>query len=138
MNHIQTMCVLVGRFLLGMYFIVPGIQKITGFEMMTAYMQAHDVPFISVLLPLTIVIQLSAGAALIVGYKGKIAAFILAGLTLVISIYMHNFWGMEEGVARMHEMQNFIKNMAIMGGLLVVAALGTGEFSVDNRGISAA
>lgn len=138
MQPIQTLCVLFGRFLLGMYFIFPAIQKITEFDKMSAYMQAHDVPFIGVLLPLTILIQLAAGAALIVGFKGKFSAFILAGLTLVISIYMHDFWGMEEGVARMHEMQNFIKNMAIMGGLLVVAALGTGEFSVDNRGISAA
>ena len=134
MQHLQTMCVLVGRFLLGMYFIIPGIQKITDFENMSAYMQAHDVPLIGVLLPLTILIQLAAGTALIVGFKGKLAAFILAGLTLVISIYMHDFWGMEEGVARMHEMQNFVKNMAIMGGLLVVAGLGTGKFSIDNRG----
>ena len=48
---------------------------------------------------------------------------------------MHNFWGMEEGVARMPEMQNFVKNMAIMGGLLVAATLGTGKFSIDNRGV---
>ena len=136
MQPIQTLCLLFGRFLLGMYFILPGIQKITEFEKMTAYMQAHDVPLISILLPLTILLQLTAGVALIVGFKGKFAAFILAGLTLVISIYMHNFWSMEEGVARMHEMQNFIKNMAIMAGLLVVAALGTGEFSIDNRGKS--
>ena len=134
MQHLQTICVLVGRFLLGMYFIIPGIQKITDFENMSAYMQAHDVPLIGVLLPLTILIQLAAGVALIVGFKGKFAAFILAGLTLVISIYMHDFWSMEEGVARMHEMQNFIKNMAIMGGLLVVAGLGTGKFSIDSRG----
>jgi putative oxidoreductase len=133
MHLIETMCLLVGRFLLGLYFILPGIQKITSFEKMSAYMQAHDVPIISFLLPLTILIQLSTGAALIVGYKGKIAAFLLAGLTLVISIYMHNFWGMEEGVTRMHEMQNFIKNMAIMAGLLMVVAHGTGKFSLDNR-----
>ena len=136
MQPIQTLCLLIGRFLLGLYFILPAIQKITDFENMSAYMQAHDVPLISVLLPLTILIQLTAGAALIVGFKGKIAALILAGLTLVISIYMHNFWGMEEGVTRMHEMQNFVKNMAIMAGLLVVAALGTGEYSIDNRGES--
>jgi len=100
---------------------------------MSAYMQSHDVPFVPFLLPLTILIQLITGAALIVGYKGRVAAFLLAGLTLVISIYMHNFWGMEEGVARMHEMQNFIKNMAIMAGLLMVVAHGSGKFSIDNR-----
>lgn len=138
MQPIQTLCLLFGRFLLGLYFILPAIQKITDYENMSAYMQAHDVPLISILLPLTILIQLTAGVALIVGFKGKFAAFILAGLTLVISIYMHNFWSMEEGVNRMHEMQNFVKNMAIMAGLLVVAALGTGEFSIDNRGKSKA
>ena len=49
--------------------------------------------------------------AIIVGFKGKFAAFILAGLTLVISIYMHDFWTMTEGMERAHETQNFFKNM---------------------------
>lgn len=137
-NFIQTTSLLVGRFLLGLYFIIPGIQKITDFEGMSAYMQAHDVPFVAFLLPLTIFIQLIAGMALIAGFKGRMAAFLLAGLTLVISIYMHNFWAMEEGLAQMHEMQNFIKNMAIMAGLLMVVAHGTGKFSFDNRLKSAA
>ena len=133
MQTIQTPCLLLGRFLLGMYFILPGIQKIAEFDKMSAYMQAHDVPLISILLPLTILIQLTAGAALIIGFKGRLAAFLLAGLTLVINFYMHNFWSMEDGAARIHEMQNFIKNMAIMGGLLIVAAHGTGVYSLDNR-----
>ena len=133
MHYLATPCLLLGRFLLGLYFILPGMQKISDFDKMSDYMQAHDVPLIAFLLPLTIIIQLSAGAALIVGYKGKIAAFLLACLTLIISIYMHDFWSMEEGVTRMHEMQNFLKNMAIMAGLLMVAAQGTGKLSVDNR-----
>ncbi|MFT4939475.1 MAG: putative oxidoreductase [Paraglaciecola sp.] len=133
MNYIENFCLLAGRILLGLYFILPGLQKITDFDGMSQYMDAHNVPMVPVLLIITIVIQLAAGAALIVGYKGKIAAFLLAGLTLVISIYMHNFWAMEESAARGHEMQNFVKNMAIMAGLLYVAALGTGKFSLDNR-----
>jgi putative oxidoreductase len=138
MNKLEPLCLLAGRFLLGLYFILPGIQKITAFDKMTAYMQAHEVPLISILLPLTIVIQISLGLALIVGYKGKIAAFVLAGLTLVISIYMHNFWAMEEGATRAHEMQNFVKNMAIMAGLLIMSAQGSGKFSLDNRGATQA
>jgi putative oxidoreductase len=133
MHIIQTTSLIVGRFLLGLYFIVPGIQKITDFERMSAYMQTHDVPFVPFLLPLTIFIQLICGVALMVGYKGRAAAFLLAGLTLVISIYMHNFWGIEEGITRNHEAQNFIKNMAIMAGLLMVVAHGTGEFSIENQ-----
>ena len=54
---------------------------------------------------------------------GQLMAFILAGLTLIISLFMHDFWGMEEGLQRAHEMQNFVKNMAIMAGLLYVAGV---------------
>lgn len=49
-------------------------------------------------------------------------AFVLAGLVLVISLVLHDFWTMEEGLQKVHELQNFIKNMAIMAGLLVLAA----------------
>jgi len=131
MNNIENICLLAGRFLMGLYFIVPGISKITNFEGTRAYMEQHNVPMISVLLIVTIIVQLSAGAALIVGFKGRYAAFILAGLTVVISIFMHNFWAMEEGIARGHEMQNFVKNMAIVAGLLMAAGLGTGKFSLS-------
>ena len=133
MNYLENFCLMAGRILMGAYFILPGIQKITDFGMMSSYMEEHSVPMIPVLLPLTILLQISAGVAIIVGYKGKIAAFILAGLTLVISIYMHDFWDMAEGIEQTHELQNFVKNMAIMSGLLIVAAVGTGKFSLDNK-----
>ena len=121
MQHLQRTFMLVGRGLLGVYFIVPGISKITGWTQTTEYMAAHDVPLIPLLLPLTIVLQIGGGGALLAGYRPQVAAFVLAGLTLVISIFMHDFWGMEEGLQRAHEMQNFIKNLAIMAGLMFVA-----------------
>ena len=96
-------------------------------------MELHNVPMVSVLLVVTIIIQLVAAVAIIVGFKGKVAAFILAGLTLVISIFMHDFWGMEDGLNRSHELQNFFKNMGIMAGLLMITALGTGKFSLDQQ-----
>lgn len=99
-------------------------------------MEQHNVPMVSVLLVVTIILQLVGGAAIIVGFKGKTAAFLLAGLTLVISFFMHNFWGMEEGLARSHELQNFFKNMGIMAGLLIITALGTGKLSLDQRKVT--
>jgi putative oxidoreductase len=117
----QRVMFLLGRGLLGLYFIVPGITKITGFAAMTAYMAAHQVPLIKPLLVLTIILQIACGSSLLMGWRAPLMAFILAGLTLVISLFMHNFWVMEEGMQRAHEMQNFIKNMAIMAGLLYVA-----------------
>ena len=119
----QRAALLTGRGLLGLYFILPGISKITGFSGMSEYMAAHGVPFVPVLLVLTIILQIVCGASLMAGWRTQMMAFLLAGLTLVISLFMHNFWGMEEGLQRAHEMQNFIKNMAIMAGLLYVAGV---------------
>ena len=117
----ERLVLLIGRGLLGLYFILPGISKITGFAATSEYMAAHGVPLIPVLLVVTIVIQIGGGLALMFGFKTQLVAFVLAGLTLVISIFMHNFWVMEEGLERNHEMQNFVKNLAIMAGLLYVA-----------------
>jgi len=117
----ERLVLLIGRGLLGLYFILPGISKITGFAATSEYMAAHGVPLIPVLLVVTIVMQIGGGLALMFGFKTQLVAFVLAGLTLVISIFMHNFWVMEEGLERNHEVQNFVKNLAIMAGLLYVA-----------------
>ena len=111
----QRLLLLVGRSLLGLYFIIPGIMKITGWSGTVEYMAAQGVPLIPVLLVVTIVIQVGGGLSLLAGFKTQLMAFLLAGLTLVINLFMHDFWNQPD------EMQNFIKNLAIMAGLLYVA-----------------
>ena len=123
----QKLSMILGRGLLGLYFIIPGITKVTGFAGMSEYMTAHGVPLVPVLLVITIILQIGGGACLAVGYRAQLMAFLLAGLTLLISLYMHDFWNYEEGMEKGHEMQNFIKNMAIMAGLLFVAGTGRAE-----------
>ena len=117
----QRALLITGRVLLGLYFIIPGITKITGWSAMSAYMAQHSVPLIPVLLVLTIILQIGGGACLAIGYRTRLMAFLLAGLTLVINLFMHDFWNVYEGVDQGHETQNFIKNLAIMAGLLYVA-----------------
>ena len=119
--RVQKGLLLGGRALLGLYFIVPGITKVTGFAAMSAYMEAHGVPLIPVLLSLTIVLQIGGGTSLLLGYRTQLMAFVLAGLTLVISLFMHDFWNVEEGLEQAHETQNFVKNLAIVAGLMFVA-----------------
>lgn len=116
---------LTGRALLGLYFLIPGITKVTGYAGTAEYMAAHGVPLIGVLLPLTIVLQIGGGLALIAGFRTRLVAFLFAGLTLVISVFMHDFWSMEVGMERQHELQNFIKNLAIMAGLMYAAGART-------------
>jgi putative oxidoreductase len=133
---IESGCLIFGRLLMGSYFIIPAVNKINNFSGTSTYMEQYNVPMISVLLVVTILVQILAGSAIIVGLKGKVAVFLLAGLTLVISIFMHDFWGMEEGLARSHELQNVFKNMGGMAGLLMIIGLGTGKFSLDQRKVT--
>ena len=121
MNTVTRTLYLSGRALLGLYFIIPAIMKITSFGYHAEYMAAHGMILIPFFLSLTIAIQLGGGVCLIAGYRQQLVSFVLAGLVLVISLVMHNFWVMEEGLSKAHESQNFVKNMAIMAGLLVLA-----------------
>lgn len=130
----DQLLVTTGRVLLGLYFIVPGITKITGWSGTVDYMASHGMVFITFFLVLTIILQIGGGTALVVGWQTRPVAFVLAGLTLVISLVMHDFWTLPAGELQTgHETQNFIKNMAIMAGLLVAAGLGGGAWSVDGR-----
>ena len=130
----ENLCVTSGRILLGLYFIFPGIMKITGYEGTVQYMADHGMVFIPFFLILTIILQVGGGVALAAGFQTRAIAFILAGLTLVISLVMHDFWTMPSGeLQTAHETQNFIKNMAIMAGLLAVAGLGGGPWSLDHK-----
>jgi len=113
---------IAGRVLLGAYFLVPGVTKVVGFAGTLAYMELHGVPFTLPLLLLTIPLQVGGGLALIANWNARTAAFLLAGLTLLINVFMHDFWNEYPGGNPQHELQNFIKNLGIFAGLLLLAA----------------
>ncbi len=121
LKKFDSLFFVAGRSLLGLYFIGPGLSKVFDFTSTLALMRIKGVPFSSVLLPLTIVIQLLGGIFLILGRNLRQTAFILFGLTIVINIYIHNFWTLNGDPSQGHEIQNFVKNLAIAAGLLVLA-----------------
>lgn len=111
----------IGRCLLGLYFLVPGILKIPGYAATLALMESKGVPLASILLPLTIALQVGLGLMLIAGRQLRISALVLFGLVILINLFIHNFWALQGEPSYAHEMQNFIKNLGIAGGLLVLA-----------------
>jgi putative oxidoreductase len=120
-KKLDSLFFITGRSLLGLYFIAPGLSKVFDFASTLALMRMKGVPFSLVLLPLTIVIQLLGGIFLILGRNLRLTAFILFGLTILINIFIHNFWALSGGPSQGHEIQNFVKNLAIAAGLLVLA-----------------
>lgn len=121
LKKFDPMFFVVGRFLLGLYFIVPGIMKITGYQTTLALMQSKGVPIAELLLPTTIAMQVGLGVLLILGKHLRMSAFLLFGLVIMINLSMHNFWALQGDPNYAHEVQNFIKNLAIAAGLLVLA-----------------
>ena len=112
----------IGRGLLGLYFLYPGITKIPSYGFMVEYMTLHNIPFVTILLPMTILLQVVLGLMLITGYRIKESAIILAVLTLFINFGMHDFWNQYPNTDAGHELQNFVKNLGIFAGLLVLSA----------------
>ena len=119
---IEKLSLTLGRCLLGLYFLGPGISKIPGYTATGDYMVQHGVPLVALLLPITIVLQIGGGLLLIVGIRVRDVALVLAGLTLVINLGIHDFWNTYPNTDSGHELQNFVKNLGIFAGLLVLAS----------------
>jgi len=122
---LQNFSTLAGRILIATIFILAGFNKIGGYEGTQGYMQAMGVP--GTLLPLVILLEIGAGAALVIGWKTRVMAVLLAGFTLLTAFIFHtNF-------SDQMQMIMFMKNMAISGGLLFVFAYGPGLWSLDKE-----
>lgn len=116
---------LAGRILLALLFLMSGIGKIAGYQASVGYMHAMGVP--GALLPVTIVLEIAGAAAIMAGWKTRIAAFLLAGFTLVAAAIFHSNFGDQI------QMVMFFKNVAIAGGFLMLMANGSGRYSLDAR-----
>lgn len=114
---------LVGRILLALMFILGGWSKIGGYAGTQGYMASAGVP--GLLLPLVILTELGGGLLVAIGYKTRWAALALAGFTLLATLLFHMNW------AQPMQYLIFQKNLAVVGGFLVLFAAGPGRWSLD-------
>jgi len=123
---------LVGRVLLALIFIIAGFGKITGFEGTVGYMQAYNVPMTQVLAVLAIIVELGGGLMIAVGWKARWAAAAIFIFVLIASFIFHAFWAVPADQAQLQNIM-FMKNLAIMGGMLYIIVYGSGPLSVDKN-----
>lgn len=132
MEKMQDAAPLMGRMLLAHVFIVAAILKLSNFSGTAAFMSSVGVPAAPLLLAASLPIELAGGLMIVVGWKARWAAAALAVWLVVVTPLFHAFWGLEP--ARMADQLNhFMKNASILGGLLLVVAKGAGSLSVDER-----
>ena len=128
----ESLAAFVGRIFLALIFVVSGIGKITGYAGTAAYMASKGLPLVDVLLPLAILVELGGGLLLALGWKARWAAAALLLFLIPATLIFHPFWGIDPKLAQMQKI-HFLKNVAIMGGMLMVLAIGAGAWSVDRK-----
>ncbi len=111
---------LTGRVLIGLYFLIPGIFKILSFSEYIEIVTINNVPFPALSLILVILCQLIFGSSIVLGRFLKVGSIVLALNVVLFNFYIHDFWNINEIINKNHEIQNFIKNTAIIAGLLVL------------------
>jgi putative oxidoreductase len=132
MNTSSPYFSLVGRLLLALLFVPAGITKISGFEGTAGYIASVGLPLPQLGAILAIVVEIGAGLALALGWRTRWAALILAVFTVVATFLFHNFWAMPADKAFLQQLM-FFKNIAVVGGLFIVAAFGAGSLSLDAK-----
>ncbi|MFZ0639454.1 MAG: DoxX family protein [Candidatus Acidiferrales bacterium] len=132
MNAYDRVLPLIGRILISIVFLLSGIMKLMSWSMVASMMASKGFPIATVMLAGAVIVEILGGLCLLLGFKARIAAFILFLYLIPTTLAFHNFWTMQ-GPMRMDNQGHFLKNVAIMGGLLMVAAYGAGKLSIDGR-----
>jgi putative oxidoreductase len=128
----DDLLLLVGRIAIVLLFVLSGGWKLMNLTGTAGYIASKGLPMSGVLAPVVGVFEIAAGLAIVAGFQTRIAAMLLAGFTVLASVIFHNFWTME-GTARQINALSFYKNVAMIGGLLLLVVTGPGRYSVDRR-----
>lgn len=131
-NTLQNLGFMVSRLLMAGLFLPAGLSKLAGFSGTVAYITSAGLPFPGVAAVLAIVVEVGGGLALLLGLGTRWAAVALAGFTAVASAFFHAYWAVPADQTFVTQLL-FFKNMAIVGGLLALAAAGAGAWSLDAR-----
>lgn len=128
-NLIKEWGPLVGRSILALIFLTSGLGKIGSFQATAGYMVSKGVPLADIALVLTIIIEVGGAAMIILGFKARIGAAALFLWMIPVNIMMHNFWSVPEA-AKQIQMIMFMKNLSMMGAMLLIMAFGSGPKSL--------
>ena len=132
MNTLNEFGPLLGRVLIALIYLVSGSGKITGFKGTVGYIASKDLPLPKIAAIGAIILELGGGTMLVISWNARWAAVALFVFTAVAGPLSHNFWA-TPAAERSNQMNHFLKNVCIMGGLAYVLVHGSGPLSIDGR-----
>ena len=128
----QGFPVLIARLLLALMFLLAGISKFAGLEGTAGYIASKGLPLPQLLAFASALIEVVGGVMLIVGWQARWAALALAAFTALASVIFHNYWSLPADKQMIDQLM-FMKNLSVVGGLLMVFGFGAGPLSLDGR-----
>ncbi|EKT4524552.1 DoxX family protein [Pseudomonas putida] len=128
----RDIIILLARILLVILFILSGWSKLTGFEGTVGYMTSLGAPAPMLAAAVAVIMEFAVGILLLLGFYTRPLAFLLALFVVGTALIGHPFWNMVDP-ERSANMTQFLKNMSITGGLLLLAVSGAGRLSLDRR-----
>jgi putative oxidoreductase len=127
----QGIVVLLGRFLFVLIFLMAGPNHLS--KQMIAYAASQGVPWASILVPLSGIIALAGALSILLGYRATVGAWLLVLFLVPVTLAMHKFWTVHDPMMAQIQMVMFMKNVALLGGALLISQFGAGPFSLDAR-----
>jgi putative oxidoreductase len=137
--------VALGRVLIALIFVASGAEKIMDLGATTAAIEAKNLPMPEALvaylpagwsMPYALALasaalELGGGVLIILGWQTRLFAVLLAAFTAITAYFFHDFWHYPQGAEYTNNMIHFMKNVSIIGGFLMLAAVGAGRYSID-------
>jgi uncharacterized membrane protein YphA (DoxX/SURF4 family) len=122
-SGIETTALLIGRAIFGGFFVYNGVNHFLNLEMMTGYTRSKEVPAAPLAVAVSGAMITAGGLSLMTGTRPKVGAALIAGFLVGVTPIMHAFWQQEDPQQKMNEMIHFSKNMAMLGGAMLAAAI---------------
>jgi putative oxidoreductase len=123
---------LAGRVLYALPLIIMGSNHFMYMSAMTSYATVKGLPAPQAAVILSGLVIVLGAISVLVGYRGKIGAWLVTAFLLATAVVMHRFWSVTDAMAAQVEMANFFKNIIMAGAALMITQTGTGPYSVDN------
>ena len=111
-------------------FLTSGIGKIAAWDSNVAYMATRRLPAIPILLAAAALVEVVGSGCVLLGFRARAAAFVMAPYTAVVTLIFHDFWN-ANGMSALMQRTQFLENVAIVGGLIAIGVAGAGRFSLD-------